>query len=159
MSMKRKLSFDYNENLISGNKIAKTSQGNQTILIGASKGLQVNLRNECLTKSAQIRWVSSSKSIQCSPLQATISVQTSNVSRNIGSQTGETETGHDKNVSKLLNIFNTKTSSNKKKLLDTLLIVCEAFDKVQDSQCEKIIGMFAQNIVKNVPCIGIKSIF
>lgn len=154
MSMKRKLSFDYNENLISGNKIAKTSQGNQTILIGASKGLQVNLRNECLTKSAQTRWVSSSKSIQCSPLQATISVQTSNVSRNIGSQTGETETGHDKNVSKLLNIFNTKTSSNKKKLLDTLLIVCEAFDKVQDSQCEKIIGMFAQNIVKNVPCIG-----
>lgn len=117
MSMKRKLSFDYNENLISGNKIAKTSQGNQTILIGASKGLQVNLRNECLTKSAQTRWVSSSKSIQCSPLQATISVQTSNVSRNIGSQTGETETGHDKNVSKLLNIFNTKTSSNKKKLL------------------------------------------
>lgn len=79
MSMKRKLSFDYNENLISGNKIAKTSQGNQTILIGASKGLQVNLRNECLTKSAQTRWVSSSKSIQCSPLQATISVQTSNM--------------------------------------------------------------------------------
>lgn len=35
-----------------------------------------------------------------------------------------------------------------------MLIVCEAFDKVQDSQCEKIIGMFAQNIVKNVPCIG-----
>lgn len=55
MSMKRKLSFDYNENLISGNKIAKTSQGNQTILIGASKGLQGNLRTECLTKSAQIR--------------------------------------------------------------------------------------------------------
>lgn len=70
MSMKRKLSFDYNENLISGNKIAKTSQGNQTILIGASKGLQVNLRNECLTKSAQTRWVSSSKSInvhRCKP--------------------------------------------------------------------------------------------
>lgn len=104
-------------------------------------------------------------------MQATILFQTSNVSnaissseahihaecfklRNIASQIEETGTSHDKNISKLIDINTKPLSKKKKKEVIRNLIVSEAFDKLQDSQPEKIIAMFAQNIVKDVPCIG-----
>ena len=47
-----------------------------------------------------------------------------------------------------------KSFAMREKLLNTLFIVCEAFDKSKDSPQKEIINMFCQNIVKNVPSFG-----
>ena len=43
-----------------------------------------------------------------------------------------------------------KSFAMREKLLNTLFIVYEAFDKSKDSPQTEIINMFCQNIVKNV---------
>ena len=149
---------------LTGCKNPKTSQGNQTICIGVNEGVQVNLivghnvfRQRFLHCLKQLS-VLHHKPVQTLHLNfdtCTISIQTTPlVFRHVSCQTEEIGTDQNKDISKLLNILMSKSFAMREKLLNTLFIVCEAFDKSKDSPQKEIINMFCQNIVKNVPSFG-----
>ena len=107
---------------------------------------------QCSTSQATV-----SKSVQTSHLNfdtCTISIQTTPlVFRHVSCQTEEIGTDQNKDISKLLNILMSKSFGMREKL-NTLFIVCLAFDKSKDSPHKESINMFCQNIVKNVPSFG-----